>query len=201
MGGGQTVLDVEDLCVLFVPGDPGADGQPIFIEDHDRFVYWPKEDPASTVPAPSGTGLRWRVWISADDMNVVLWFDAARARLVACDAYIRSVWWTINPHAALPQPEADGALYLTAPDDDALHDDVSLDLGVPVTYELPPDRAWIRFRFDDEVAAAHYCVGRHLLAGIRDGRITDLYFQHLRIVRSADLLSSAVLPELPHPAA
>lgn len=149
-----------------IPSAGGPVARPVYLREDAYLVYAPKAAAVEVAGAD-------RRLVIADTLTLV--FAAGTGTFLSLDAYTRPIWWQPEASLALPQPAGRGQLRARGfpPGDDRFS------LGIVPRYEVNWDTRLLRIVLGPEQAPTYYEVGANLLAGLRQGKLVDLFLSDL----------------------
>lgn len=103
--------------------------------------------------------------------TLTLTFSGSDHQLSGLDAYSNKNTWKVSKTRELPSIEGRGFLVV----DPASFKHGRLALDLTPLYEQSRHQEWVRIVFREDETASHFEVAKNLMAGLKDGMVTDIY--------------------------
>lgn len=103
--------------------------------------------------------------------TLTLTFSGSDHHLSGLDAYTNKKLWKVSKIREVPVVEGRGLLVA----DPTSFEADRLDLSLTPRFEQAGSQEWVRIVFREDETASHFKVANNLIAGLKEGAITDIY--------------------------
>lgn len=152
------------LLMRVEQGDLAAEGRCVYrSQDYSLTYEIAQLDPPSVRP----------YYVMADTLTLV--FRGTDTKMNSLDSYTNRDLWSEDPLLKLPAISARGALLLAG----ISPGEYRYTLPDKPHYFLGKREGWVRIVLCDEASEGHFEIGRNLLVGLAQNRITDLILSNV----------------------